>query len=107
MIKIGAGRARGHAVLSDAAAQRMANQLSRAYRGTFGAEVGLRTIAGSVATQLLGVGVSRAAAARALDECVTEHPERHATVPGDPTRARLVRLRRIVRESVASAPAPG
>src|SRR5260370_78549 len=43
-------------VLPDAAARRLSNQIARAYRGTYGARTGLRTIVRSVARQMLNAG---------------------------------------------------
>jgi hypothetical protein len=71
------------ATLSDAAARRLANQLARAFRGTYEANTGLRSVMRSVARQMLGTGSSRAAVTRALAGCVLNHPARLGADPRD------------------------
>jgi hypothetical protein len=61
-------------ILPDAAARRVANQLVRAFRGTYGANTGLRTIVRSVAHQLLAAGSSAETVARMLETAVRSHP---------------------------------
>jgi hypothetical protein len=62
--------------LNDAASRRMSNQLARAYRGTFGARVGLRIIVLPLARQMIRGGVSPEAANSMLERCVLDHPSR-------------------------------
>jgi hypothetical protein len=62
--------------LTDAAARRISNQLARAYRGTYGARTGLRTIVLALARQMIRDGVSPEMTARAFERCVLEHPAR-------------------------------
>ena len=62
--------------LTDAASRRMANQLARAYRGTFGASTGLRIIVLPLARQMIRGGVSPDAANGVLERCVLDHPSR-------------------------------
>jgi hypothetical protein len=64
----------GPAVLPDAAARRLANQLARAFHGTYGAPTGLRVIVRAVARQMLVAGSSEAAVARTFERCVMNHP---------------------------------
>jgi hypothetical protein len=62
------------AALSDAAARRMSNQLNRAFRGTYGATTGLRTIVQSIARQMLRAGSSPEATALTFERYVLDHP---------------------------------
>jgi hypothetical protein len=62
--------------LTDAASRRMANQLARAYRGTFGARTGLRIIVLPLARQMIRGGVSPDTANDVLERCVLDHPSR-------------------------------
>ncbi len=64
-----------------AAARRLSNQISRAFRGTYGARTGLRTIVRSVTRQMLVAGSSPDAVARTIEHCVLNHP---ACLAGDP-----------------------
>jgi len=64
---ITAGR---EAVVPDAAARRLSNQVARAHSGTYGARAGLRTLARSVSLQMLRAGCSPDAVARALADHV-------------------------------------
>jgi hypothetical protein len=95
----------GAAAISDVAARRLANQLSRAFRGTYGARTGLRTIVRSVARQMLAGGASHAAIARALEDSVLNHPAREAgdqhTAVTDKSHSLL--LIELTRECVAEA----
>ena len=70
--------------LTDAASRRMANQLARAYRGTFGARTGLRIIVLPLARQMIRGGVSPDVANDVLERCVLDHPSR---VIGDAQRS--------------------
>jgi hypothetical protein len=63
-------------VIPSAAARRVSNQISRAFRGTYGAKTGLRTIVRAIALDLLATGAAREAVAQALEECVLNHPAR-------------------------------
>jgi hypothetical protein len=65
----------------DAAARRLSNQIERAFRGTYGARTGLRTIVQMVTRQMLGGGASRDSIAQAMEQCVLNHPARQV---GDP-----------------------
>lgn len=67
--------------LSDAAARRLANQLARAFRGTYGARTGLRTIVKGLVREMRNSGMPPADVAALLEECVLSHPARPA---GDP-----------------------
>jgi hypothetical protein len=60
--------------LPDAAVRRLSNQIARAFRGTYGANTGLRTIVQSVARQLLVAGSSPEAVARIMEQAVRNHP---------------------------------
>jgi hypothetical protein len=60
--------------LTDAAERRMANQIARVFRGTYGATTGFRIIATSLARQMLVAGASPDAIAGALARCVLAHP---------------------------------
>jgi hypothetical protein len=62
--------------LSDLAARRLSNQIGRAFRGTFGARTGLRTIARSVAQQMLAAGSGEEAIALTFEHCILDHPGR-------------------------------
>ena len=58
------------AVVPDAAARRLSNQIARAHSGTYGAQAGLQTLAKSVSLQMLRAGWSPDAVARALADYV-------------------------------------
>ena len=62
------------AVVPDAAARRLSNQVTRAYRGTYGARTGLRTLVRSVSVQMLRAGSPPEAVARALADFVLNCP---------------------------------
>ena len=64
-----------------AAARRLSNQIDRAFRGTYGARTGLRTIVQMVTRQMLVAGASRESIAQAMEELVLNHPARQV---GDP-----------------------
>jgi hypothetical protein len=64
------------ALLPDLAARRLSNQIARAFRGTYGARTGLRTIARSVAQQMLNSGMTQEAIALTFERCVLDHPDR-------------------------------
>ena len=98
-------------VLPDAAARRLSNQIDRACRGTFGAQVGLQTIVRSVARQLLRTGSPPNVVSRLLTECVLHHPgalgtDRGAVVNGKVNLSTLVALtEQSVAEVVRELPA--
>lgn len=75
---------RSNHVLPDAAARRLANQIARAYRGTYGARAGFHTIVTSVTRQMLHAGSSPDTVARAVEHEVLTHPDRPAA--GAPAR---------------------
>jgi len=64
------------AIIPAASGRRLSNQIERAFRGTFGAQTGLRTIIRSVAAQMLAAGATEESVARALETCVLHHPAR-------------------------------
>jgi hypothetical protein len=61
-------------VLSPAAERRMSNQLARAYRGTYGARTGWRTIVRGVARQMLSAGSSAENVSQVFERYVLNHP---------------------------------
>jgi hypothetical protein len=63
--------------LIDVVSRRMSNQLSRAYRGTFGAQIGLRLIVLGLARQMIRDGVAPDEANRVLERSVLDHPARN------------------------------
>lgn len=92
------------AVLTPASARRVSNQIGRAYRGTYGAKTGLRTIVRAIARQLLVDGLTTDVVARAFEQCVLMHPDRPGhdplnVVTGQTYSEMLVAL---TRESIAS-----
>lgn len=85
------------AAISLASERRLANQIGRAFRGTFGAKIGLRTIMRSVAAEMLATGASAESVTRALEMCVLHHPARidadsHTFVAGASHSTTLVQL---------------
>ncbi len=62
------------AAVPDAAARRLSNQIARAYRGTYGAHAGLRTLVRIVSVQMLRGGSSPEAIVRALCDVVLRCP---------------------------------
>ncbi|MGH7669700.1 MAG: hypothetical protein ACRENQ_09430 [Gemmatimonadaceae bacterium] len=100
--------------LPDAAARRLSNQIARAFRGTYGANTGLRTIVRSAARQLLVAGSSVDAVARIIEEAVRNHPgattgDRPNIVRAGSHTAMLVELTRecvteVVLEATTSTP---
>ena len=80
------------------AARRLSNQIGRAYRGTYGAEDGLRILVCATARQLLIDGATPRSVTRALEQCVMVHPDRPITPPRPMSdvvgSAALVRLTR-------------
>ena len=71
------------AVVPEAAARRIANQVARAYRGTYGARTGLRTLVNSVSVQMLRGGSSADAVVRAIVDLVRTCPI--PAIDGSPT----------------------
>lgn len=61
------------AVLPAIAVRRLSTQIGRAFRGTYGANAGLRTIVQATARELLLAGATPHAVARAFAECVERH----------------------------------
>lgn len=90
-------------VLSDAATRRLANQLARAYRGTYGAQSGLRMIVRSVARQMLQAGSSAEVVSRTFERYVREHPSSDASDAHRPVWEKLnsTTLVELARECVA------
>ena len=62
------------AIVSEVAGRRLSNQVARAYRGTYGARTGLRTIVRAMSTQMLRAGASAEAVARALSDFAVNCP---------------------------------
>lgn len=85
--------------LTGAAERRMANQIARVHRGTYGATTGMQTIAVSLARQMLVAGLSPDAVERALARCVLSHPD--PTGPNSANASR--RLVALTTECVARA----
>ena len=83
------------AVVPDAAARRLSNQVARVHNGTYGAGIGLRTLVRLTSAQMLRAGASPDAVARALSDLVLACPEPVgadppiAADPGDRVRAML------------------
>ena len=75
-------------LLSNAAARRVSNQIARAFRGTYGAETGLRTIVRSIALPLLASGASTDSVFAVFEACVLSHPAQPAA--DAPNRATIV-----------------
>ena len=61
-------------VLNDAATRRLSSQLTRAYRGTYGAQAGLRMIVRSLARQMIRAGVSPESVSHTFEGHVLNHP---------------------------------
>jgi hypothetical protein len=62
------------AVVPDAAARRLSNQVARVHNGTYGAGIGLRTLVRLASVQMLRAGASPEAVARALSDLVLNCP---------------------------------
>lgn len=56
------------------ARRRLSNQVGRAYRGSYGARTGLRTLGRSIARRLIDAGWSPEAISAALARVVLDHP---------------------------------
>jgi CheY-like chemotaxis protein len=85
------------ATVPAASGRRLSNQIGRAFRGTFGAKTGLRTIMRSVAAEMLAAGATEQSVARALEMCVLHHPARtdcdsHSLISGASHSAVLIEL---------------
>lgn len=103
-----AAPSRSNAVLlSNAAARRVSNQIARAFRGTYGAETGLRTIVRSIALPLLASGASTDAVVAVFEACVLSHSARAAAdAPNRATiDARSAAIIAVARDGVADAAA--
>jgi hypothetical protein len=82
-----------------ATARRLNNQIARAFRGTYGARTGLRTIVRLTTLQMLQAGTPRDAIQRTLELCVLNHPARllsdpHNIVTGESQSTTLAQLTR-------------
>ena len=92
-------------LLSNAAARRVSNQIARAFRGTYGAETGLRTIVRSIALPLLASGASTDAVVALFEACVLSHPAQPTA--DAPNRATIVgrsaAIITVARDGVADA----
>jgi hypothetical protein len=62
------------AIVPKAARRRLSNQVARAYRGTYGARTGLRTLVRAMSVQMLRAGSSPEAIARALSDVALKCP---------------------------------
>ena len=80
--------------LSPATAHRLDQQIKRAFRHTYGAEAGLRTLVRLAATEMLRAGASRDVVRKALIERVEDHPGRGkpSLLTGETQSAALTRL---------------
>ncbi len=91
------------------AERRIANQIARVHRGTWGATTGLEIITTSLARQMLLSGLTPDAVAGALARCVLAHPSETAADAPKASRT-LVALTaacvaRAAREQTAANPA--
>jgi hypothetical protein len=82
-----------------ATARRLNNQIARAFRGTYGARTGLRTIVRLTTRQMLQAGMPRDAIQRTLELCVLNHPARavrdpHNIMTGESQSTTLAQLTR-------------
>ena len=96
------------AVLPPASGRRLSSQIGRAFRGTFGAKTGLRTLMQSIAAKMLADSVTEQDIAHAFETCVMDHPARsgcdsHSLISRRAQSAALVAL---AHECVAAAAAP-
>jgi hypothetical protein len=63
---------------TDAALRRLSNQITRAHRGTFGAQAGLRTIAKALAGRMLELGSTPDDVTAAFVQVIRNHPAHDA-----------------------------
>lgn len=94
-------------VVPAASGRRLSSQIGRAFRGTFGAKTGLRTLMKSIAEKMLADGVTEQGIVQAFETCVMQHPARtgcdsHSLISGQARSAVLVEL---ATECVAAASA--
>jgi len=68
-------------LLSRSTETRLQNQIARAFRQTYGAETGLRTLVLLATSQMRAAGASRSDVRRALTKCMVNRP---AHQPGHP-----------------------
>jgi hypothetical protein len=71
---VSTSKERGESIVPDAAGRRLSNQIARAYRGTYGATTGLKTVLRSVSLQMLRAGASPEIVSRALTAYVVNCP---------------------------------
>jgi hypothetical protein len=88
------------------ARRRLSNQIARAYRGTYGARTGLRTLGRAIARRLIGAGWSPEMVSAALSRAVLDHPacagsDRRDLVTGEQRSVALVELTRQCVEEIA------
>jgi hypothetical protein len=92
-------------MFTDEARRRLSNQIARAYRGTYGAQTGLRTISRSIALRSIGAGWSPDAVSAAFERVVLDHPA--SASDGQPNlitrEPRSTALLELTRQSVADA----
>ena len=82
----------------------MSNQIGRAFRGTFGAEDGLRVLLAATARGLLIDGATERSIQSALEQLVMIHPDKPAHPPKPSSDASSsATLVRLTRECVADA----
>ena len=60
--------------LGAAIEERLHNQIDRAFRHTYGAESGLRTLVKLASSQMLAAGADRASVRNAIAQCLVKHP---------------------------------
>jgi hypothetical protein len=89
-------------VLPRVAAHRLANQLTRVFRGTYGAKTGLQALAAALTRQLLVGGFSPDMIARAFENCVVCHPAVRDARGGATRHAETATLIAMTTASVAS-----
>ena len=82
------------AKLSPATSHRLDQQIKRAFRHTYGAAAGLRTLVRLAATEMLRAGASRDIVRKALVERVEHHPGRGkpSLLTGESQSAALTRI---------------
>ena len=85
--------------LTDESRRRLSNQIARAYRGTYGARTGLRTLGRAIARRMIRGGCSPDAVSAALARVVLDHPasttgDRRSLITGESRSVALVELTR-------------